>query len=204
MHFGWKILLMSAHEIEKQKEKDKTVLSFTETNLACFIIPSLMLTFQHLLGKPYILKTSWIQPYILNAWQSWAIAGIMNLGHQLMGVFFTLTSGIRDSFPVRTSFFVILKHKIYFTCILQLLFSLSSVSKLFFPSASSCNLFVWRVWSKFNCDWNCHWKTESRDCFLYSFLPAGAHREAVKKGRDSEKLLWVCCFPGSLSCPCNT
>lgn len=132
MHFGWKILLMSAHEREKQKEKDKTVLSFTETNLACFIIPSLMLTFQHLLGKPYILKTSWIQPYILNAWQSWAIAGIMNLGHQLIGVFFTLTSGIRDSFPVRTSFFVILKHKIYFTCILQLLFSLSSVSKLFF------------------------------------------------------------------------
>lgn len=30
---------MSAHEREKQKEKDKTVLSFTETNLACFIIP---------------------------------------------------------------------------------------------------------------------------------------------------------------------
>lgn len=118
------------------------------------------------------------------------LQGIMNFGHQLMRVLSNLTSGTRDSSPVRTSSFVIVKSESYITLFLQLLFSLSSVSKSFFPSASSCNLFVWRAWFKFNCVSNCHWKTESRDCFQYSFLwDAGAHMDAVKKDGDIVNLL---------------
>lgn len=74
-----------------------------------------MLTFEHLLGKPFILKNSLIQSYVLNVWQLWSIAGIITLGHQLLGVLSALAPGTRDSSAVRTSFFVILKNEIYFT-----------------------------------------------------------------------------------------
>lgn len=88
-----------------------------------------------------------------------------------MGVLSTLTSRTRDSSPVRTSFFVILKNKIYLTLFLQLLFSPSPLyQNLFFVKPQAVIYLFEECGPSLIVSGIAAGRLRAGDCFLYSFL----------------------------------